>query len=151
MQVGLEIVALHQDPQMEQRLKSGRFRINRELNDEWLDIQNNGPYVLNLQGRVLACMARSGLRSAPTGFRCLRKALIHAQTPIPLQPGDRIRIYTGEQPAVSTYLGQERLSRVLWLVQPTYLWLLQGHEAHIYLSQADLRQGRPPLSRFIYR
>lgn len=134
-----------------QRLKSGHFRINRELNDEWLDIQNNGPYVLNLQGRVLACMSRLGLRSAPTGFRCLRKALVRSQAPIPLQPGDRIRIYTGEQPSVSTYLGQERLNRVLWMVQSTYLWLTEGQEAHIYLSQEDLLKGKAPLSRFIYR
>ncbi len=152
MQVGLDIVALHRDPQMDKRLLSGKFRVNRELNEEWIDIQNNGPYVLNMQGRLLACMERIGLRSAPRGFRCLRKALIRAQTTIPLDPGHKIRIYTGEQPATATQLGgQDRISRVLWMVQASYLWLSEGHEVHIYFSQDDLKQGKEPLSRFVYR
>ncbi|PIQ26799.1 hypothetical protein COW36_00390 [bacterium (Candidatus Blackallbacteria) CG17_big_fil_post_rev_8_21_14_2_50_48_46] len=151
VQVGLDIVALHQDPLMTKRIQSGKFRINKELNEEWLDIQNNGPYVLNIQGRVLACMERQGLRSSPRGFRCLRKALIRANTTIPLNPGDKIRIYTGEQPPTPTRIEQERLARVLWMVQSTYLWIPEGHEVHVYFSQEDLNKGKPPLSRYIYR
>jgi hypothetical protein len=151
VQVGLDIVNLHRDPQIESRLRSGRFRVNRELNDEWIDIQNNGPYVLNLQGRILACMERIGLRNAPKGFRCLRKALIRAQTTIPLNPGHKVRIYTGEQPANTTHIGEQQISRVLWMVQSSYLWVPEGHEVHIYFSQDDLKRAQEPLSRYLYR
>ena len=151
MQVGLEIIRLHRDPATSERLRSGKFRINQELNDEWLDIQNQGPYVLNLQGRILACMERSGTRLAPQAWRCLRKAVIRSNAVIPLDPGLVIRIYTGEQPARATRIQESRISRVLWLVQPTYLWVPEGHEAHLYFSQQDLNQGKPPLARCVYR
>lgn len=151
VQVGLEIIQLHRDPAIVERLRSGKFRINQELNEEWLDLQNQGPYVLNLQGRILACMERSGPRQAPRTWRCLRKTVIRSQAVIPLHPGAVIRIYTGEQPAVPTRLSEARISRVLWLVQPTYLWLPEGHEAHLYFSQQDLNQGKAPLARCVYR
>jgi hypothetical protein len=151
MQVGLEIIRLHRDPAVAERLRSGKFRINQELNDEWLDIQNQGPYILNLQGRILACVARSGSRHAPRAWRCLRKTMIRSNAVIPLDPGAVIRIYTGEQPVTPTRINEHSISRVLWLVQPTYLWLPEGHEAHLYFSQQDLSQGKAPLARHVYR
>ncbi len=149
-QVALDIVSVRRDPAVSNRLQSGKYRINQELNEEWVDIQNNGPYVLNLQGRILACMRRYGLRNAPSRYECLRQAQVRANQTIPLQPNQKIRVFTGEQPRTSTQLTNGTgISRVLWLVQPTYLWLPEGNEAHIYLSLDDLRKGRAPLSRFI--
>lgn len=142
MQVDLDIVTVHLDPLAAQRLKSGRYRVNAELNDEWIDIQNNGAYVLNMQGRILAAIQHSG--------RCSRSALVRSATPIPLHPGEKIRIFTGEQPRQATHIADgDLISRVLWLVQPTYLWGADTHEARVYFSMADLNQQRPPLSRLI--
>ena len=149
--VSLTLSDVHRDPQVAQRMLSGRYRINQELTLEWADIRNDGPYVLNLQGRVLACMRREGLRSSPSGFECLRYAELRATAAIPLQPGQKVRVFTGEQPRTSTHLADgAQISRVLWLVQSTYLWLPEGNEAHLYLSQQDLRQGRKPLARFYF-
>lgn len=150
VEVGLDIVAVHQDPQVAKRLQSGQYRTTQELNQEWVDLQNNGPYVLNLQARVLACMKRDGLRSAPRSFECLRQAQIRSSSTIPLQPGQKLRIYSGEQPRTSTYIADaEGISRVIWLVQSTYLWLPEGNEVHLYNSLADLQQAKKPLSRHI--
>lgn len=146
--VALEITEVHRDARMDARLRSGKYRVNQELNEEWIDLQNSGPYVLNLQGRVLACVRRRGLISHPDGYECLRFAQLRAHAPIALHPEQRVRIFTGEQPFTATQLtGDQRISRVLWLVQPTYLWVSEGNEAHLYLSLADLRNGRPPLAR----
>lgn len=151
-EVALNIADLHPDPQVAERLRTGRFRINQELNQEWIDLQNDGPYVLNLQGRVLACMSRQGLRHAPMGFRPLRHAVIQSPSPIALASGHKVRIFTGEQPRVSTHIpDQARVQRVLWLVQSSYLWLPEGQEAHIYLSLGALRQQQKPLARYILR
>lgn len=148
--VSLSIISVRRDPQVAQRLASGKFRVNQELNQEWVDIQNQGPYVLNLQGRVLACVRRRGLIKSPSGFECLRHAQLRAQQTIPLQPGEKVRIFTGEQPRTSTYISDGAgLSRVLWLVQPSYLWLPEGNEAHLYLSLEDLRKGKSPLARYL--
>ncbi|HEY9840593.1 MAG: hypothetical protein ACAI44_40680 [Candidatus Sericytochromatia bacterium] len=150
--VSLQIVDVHRDPHAARRLASGKYRINQELNEEWADIQNNGPYVLNLQGRVLACVKRQGLIKAPRGFETLRYAQLRANSTIPLQPGQKVRVFTGEQPRSSTHITDgTRLSRVLWLVQNTYLWLPEGNEAHLYLSLQDLRQAKAPLARFLLR
>lgn len=150
-EVSLRLSDVHRDPQVSQRMLSGRYRINQELNLEWADIRNDGPYVLNLQGRVLACMRREGLRAAPSGFECLRYAELRANAPIPLQPGQKVRVFTGEQPRTRTHIADgAQISRVLWLVQSSYLWLPEGNEAHLYLSQQDLRQGRKPLARFYF-
>lgn len=149
-EVALDIVAIRRDPAAAQRIQTGKYRINQELNEEWVDIQNNGPYVLNLQGRILACMRRYGLRNSPTGYECLRQAPLRANQTIPLQPNQKVRVFTGEQPRTTTRLSDgSGISRVLWLVQPTYLWVPEGNEAHLYLSLDDLRKGRRPLSRFV--
>lgn len=147
--VSLDIVSVRFDPQVDQRLQSGNFRINQELNQEWIDLKNNGPYTLNLQGRIIACIKRHGLRNAPTRFECLRYAQLRSSTTIPLKPGQKVRIFSGEQPRSSTHISdQDQINLVLWLVQSTYLWLPTGNEAHIYTSLADLRNQRTPLSRF---
>jgi hypothetical protein len=146
--VALRIAHLHRDPLTSQRIQTGRFRINQELNEEWIDLENAGHYVLNLQGRILACIKRQGPRSAI----CLRQAEIRSNQPIPMHPGDRIRLFTGEQPAIRPQVQSQRpLARLLWMVQSSYLWLPDGHEAHLYFSQDDLRQGRPPLAHLRYR
>lgn len=148
MDVGLRIVSVHQDPRVAERLKTGRFRVNRELNDEWIDLVNQGEYVLNLQGRILACVYRDGLKHAPRSFKVLKQAHIHAQETIPMHPGQKFRLFSGERPGGSTQLDpRARIQRVLWLVSNSYLWLPRGNEAHIYFSQADLRQGKP-LARY---
>lgn len=148
--VSLEIADVHRDPQVGPRIQSGKYRVNQELNDEWIDIQNSGPYVLNLQGRILACVRRQGLIKAPTGFECLRYAQLRAQSTIPLQPGQKVRVFTGEQPRTSTHIADAALiSRVLWLVQTSYLWVPAGNEAHLYLSLDDLRKNKIPLARYL--
>jgi len=142
--IGLQIVQVQRDPQAAARISSGKYRINCELNEEWIDIQNSGPYVLNLQERALACVRRHG-----DGFQLLRSARIRANSPIPLQPGQKIRIYTGEQPRVATHIpDSNRISRVLWLVQRSYVWVPQGNEAQLYFSWDDLKQKREPLARY---
>ncbi len=144
MDVGLRIVTVRPDPRVRERLKTGKFKVNRELNDEWVDVHNQGEYVLNLQGRILACVRREGLKHAPQGFQILKQAVINSNEPIPMQPGQRFRLFTGERPDRPTQLDQRsRISRVLWLVQNSYLWLPRGNEAHLYFSQSDLRQGKP--------
>ncbi len=144
MDVGLRIVAVHRDPQVTQRLKTGKYRVNDELNHEWIDLQNQGEYVLNLQERILACVHREGLKHAPQSFQILKQVRIHSQDTIPMQPGQKFRLFTGERPASATQLDpHSRIHRVLWLVQNSYLWLPRGNEAHLYFSQADLRQGNP--------
>lgn len=149
--VQLEFAALHRDPQAAHRIRTGKYRVNQELNEEWADIQNSGPYVLNLQGRILACVKRRGLIKAPSGFDCLRYAQVRAHQPIPLQPGQRVRVYSGEQPRGATHIPDaHRISRVLWLVQTTYLWVPEGNEAHLYLSLDDLRTGKMPLARHLF-
>lgn len=148
--LGLNIIHVQQDPLAAQRMSSGKFRINHELNQEWIDIRNDGPYVLNMQGRVLACMKRNGPRNAPSGFQRLRYALLRANTTLPLHPGEKIRIYTGEQPRQATKVdARDRLDRVLWAVQTNYLWVPAGNEAHIYFSRQDLKYNKAPLSRYI--
>lgn len=150
--VSLEITEVHRDPLVAQRIQSGKYRVNQELNEEWLDIQNSGPYVLNLQGRVLACVRRQGLINAPSGFDCLRYAQLRAHSTIPLQPGQKVRIFTGEQPRTATHIADGiRISRVLWLVQTSYLWLPEGNEAHLYLSLDDLRKNKTPLARYLIK
>lgn len=147
--VALDIVAVHRDPQVRERLRSGKYRINRELNEEWVDIQNNGPYVLNLQGRVLAAIRREGLRQAPQRFEILRHALLRANTTIPMQPGQKVRVYSGEQPRTATRISdQVKISRVLWIVQSAYMWVPECNEAHLYFSLEDMRKGRTPLARY---
>lgn len=147
--VSMDLVLVHRDPQAARRLSSGKFRINQELNEEWADIQNNGPYVLNLQGRVLACVRRSGISRAPRAYECLRYAQLRANTTIPIEPGQKVRVFTGEQPRSSTHIADGYgISRVLWLVQTSYLWVPEGNEAHLYLSLPDLRQGKVPLARY---
>lgn len=146
--VALHIVAVQRDRQMAQRLRSGKYRVTHELNDEWVDIQNNGPYILNLQGRILAAVKRQGLINAPSGFTILRQVHIRANTTIPMHPGQKVRIFTGEQPSSATRLNDSRISRVLWLVQNTYIWVPEANEAHLYFTQADLRNGTPPLARY---
>ncbi len=148
MDVGLRIVSVRRDPQVSERLKTGKFRINQELNEEWVDLHNQGQYVLNLQGRILACVRREGLKHAPSGFRVLKQVPIQSQDTIPMNPGQRFRLYTGERSGQKLQLNpQDRIQRVLWLVHSTYLWLPRGNEAHLYFSQADLKQGNP-LVRF---
>lgn len=144
MQVNLDIVEVHRDPLASQRLKTGSYRVNVELNDEWIDLQNNGVYVLNLQGRVLAAFQYSG--------SCVRSALLHSTSPIALHPGETIRIFTGEQPRQPTHLAEgDFISRVLWLVRPAYLWGADTHEARVYLSTSDFNQRKAPLARLICR
>ncbi len=145
--VGLDIVDVHRDRQMQQRMRTGKYRITHELNEEWVDLQNNGPYVLNLQGRLLVCARR--LTNGSNGYNVLRQAKIRSHATIPMQPGDKVRIYTGEQPSERTKLTDTRIRRVLWLVQTNYLWLADGNEVHLYFSEADMRQGKGLLSRFI--
>jgi len=147
--VALDIADVHRDRQMQQRMRTGKYRITHELNEEWIDLQNNGPYVLNLQGRLLVCVRRLG--NGANGYNVLRQALIRSNATIPMQPGDKVRIYTGEQPAERTRQTDPRIRRVLWLVQTNYLWVPEGHEVHLYFSEADMRQGKGLLSRFILR
>lgn len=144
MDVGLRIVSVRPDPRVTQRLKTGKYRVNQELNDEWIDIHNQGEYVLNLQGRILACVRREGLKHAPKGFEIIKQVTINSQETIPMQPGQKFRLFTGERPEKATQLDKRsRITRVLWLVQNSYLWLPRGNEAHLYFSQSDLRQGNP--------
>lgn len=142
--VGLRISRVQRDPLVAERLHTGRYRINDELNLEWIDIENTGPYVLNLQERVLVCALRQN-----GSLQILRSAPIRSHQPIPLQPGHKVRIYTGEQPRNATYISdQERVNRVLWLVQRSYLWVPQGNEAQLYFSRQDLKQHKHPLARY---
>lgn len=142
--VGLRIVRVQRDPLAAERIRSGKYRINHELNLEWIDIANHGPYVLNLQERVLACVSQQGQR-----LEIVRSARIRAHQAIPLNPGQKVRIYTGEQPRTPTYIDdQERVDRVLWLVQRTYLWVPQGTEARLYFSRDALKHQQAPLARY---
>lgn len=148
MDVGLRIVSVRRDPRVTERLKSGKFRVNQELNEEWIDLYNQGQYVLNLQGRILACVFREGLKHAPQKYRILKQVSIHSQDTIPMHPGQRFRFYTGERSPQTLQLNpQDKIQRVLWLVHSSYLWLPRGNEAHLYFSQADLKQANP-LARF---
>lgn len=142
--VGLRIVRIQRDPLASERMRTGKYRINHELNLEWVDIANQGPYVLNLQERVLACVSKQGSR-----LEVLRSARILAHQAIPFNPGQTVRIYTGEQPRTATYIDDsERVHRVLWLVQRTYLWVPQGTEARLYFSRDALKQLQAPLARY---
>ena len=150
--IALKITNVHQDPYAAQRMTSGKFKVNKELNEEWIDILNAGPYVLNMQGRILACMRRIGSPQQPSRLQCLKYGLLRANTTLPLHPGKKIRIYTGEQPRKSTKIEDHSgISKVLWAVLGHYLWVPAGNEAHIYFSLQDMKNGNPPLSRYLIR
>lgn len=146
----LEIVRLHIDPLHKERLRTGKFRINKELNEEWIDIKNTSIRTINMRGRVLASF-NSRAKSNNLDKIFPRKARIVSDKNVPLYPGEILRIYTGEQPYNSTYIpDQDCISRVIWLLYPTYLWTYQGDEAHIYLDMNSLRNRQEPLARYSY-
>lgn len=148
MNIALNIVNVHPDPLCSRRLASGDFRMNKELNDEWIDIKNNSEYTLNLQKRVLVSLRT---RDA-TSLQILQRAELNSPTPIPLYPGEKIRIFTGDQPRVSTHIpDSDNIQRVIWIVQKTYLWVPIAEEARLYFSMEDINKHRSPLSTYRFR
>ena len=148
MNIALFIVNVHPDPLCTQRLSQGDYRINKELNDEWIDLQNQSEYTINLQKRVLVSLRQ---RDATT-LQILKRAELNSPSPIPLYSGEKIRIFTGEQPSSSTHIpDSDGVNRVIWIAQKTYLWVPIAEEAQLYFSMEDLNRKRPPLARLRYR
>ncbi len=148
--IKLEIINIRQDPQQFERSRTGNFRVNKELNDEWIDIKNEGTEGINLRGRVLAAFNSKGNKN-DLGFLFPQKTLIMSNQDVPLYPGETIRMFTGEQPYESTFIPDEdRISRVIWLVKQTYLWVTNADEARLYVDMNALRNQQPPLATYCY-
>jgi hypothetical protein len=146
----LEIINVRTDPQQGERLRTGNFRVNKELNQEWVDILNSGNEGINLRSRVLASCNTKGISNDLVSF-FPQKTTIVSNGDVPLYPGEIIRIFTGEQPVESTYIPDEdRISRVLWLVKQSYLWVDNANEARVYMDMNALRNFAPPLAVYCY-
>lgn len=148
--IKFEIIDVKLDPYQPERLKTGNFRVNKELNEEWIDIKNTGDEPINLRGRVLASHNTKTL-SKDLVYIFPQRALIASTEDVPLFPGEVIRIFSGEQPYESTYIPDEyAISRVIWLVRQTYLWVNTADEARIYLDMETLRRRENPLAIYKY-
>jgi len=146
----LEIIDLRQDPEHLSRLKKGNFHFNKELNNEWFDLLNNASHPIDLRGMVVtACNNRS--RSGILGELIPLKAVINSNSAIFINPGEKMRIFTGEQPYESTFIADEdNISSVLWLLNKTYLWTDRTNEARIYANIYELRKLAEPLASYCY-
>jgi len=146
----LKIINVRIDPKHRFRMISGNFKINKELNQEWIDIQNTGTETINLQGRVLAsCNPKANKNVLSDVFP--QRALIRSSSLVPLYPTEIVRIFTGEQPYESTYIPDEdNISRVVWLRNQYYLWTDQSCEARLYLDMETLRSQNEPLATYCY-
>jgi hypothetical protein len=149
--IKLQIINVRIDPLQPQRMKTGNFRVNKELNQEWIDIKNSGTEGVNLRGRVLTSCNTKGARSDLANY-FPQKTTIISNSDVPLYPGEIIRVYTGEQPYESTYIPDEdKISRVIWLIKQTYLWVDTANEARLYLDMNALRNFVPPLAAYCYK
>ena len=148
--IRLEIINVRVDPLQNERLRTGNFKVNKELNQEWVDIKNTGTEGINLRNRVLAsCNTKGNTNDLVSNFP--QKTMIMSSGDVPLFPSEIIRIFTGEQPYESTFIPDEdNISRVLWLVKQTYLWVNNANEARLYLDMNDLRNFANPLSVYNY-
>lgn len=146
----LEIIDLRQDPEHSSRLKTGNFRFNKDLNNEWFDLLNNTNQSIDLRGMVVtACNNRS--RSAILSDLIPLKAVINSNSSVLIHPGETMRIFTGEQPYESTFIPDEdNISSVLWLLNKTYLWTDRTNEARLYANIQELRKLAEPLATYCY-
>lgn len=148
--IKLQIINVRTDPFQRERLLTGNFRVNKELNQEWIDIKNTGTEGINLRNRVLtSCNSKSLKNDLVSYFP--QKTVIRSKDEVPVFPGEIIRIFTGEQPYESTFIPDEDgISRVLWLVKQTYLWVDSANEARLYIDMNSLRNFAAPLASYVY-
>jgi hypothetical protein len=135
--IAISISEVHPDPLGPDRIRNQ----NVKLNEEWIEIANNGDEPFRLKDRVL-------IDRTKTNQHRHKKVFSPTDENFALPVGEKLRIFSGKMddpndPNPPVPAGTWRY----FLNYGNYIWNNSGDTAEIYASENDLALGHAPLAR----